>query len=478
MRIRPRVPAAAVAVLLAGAACTGEPAEPPGEPESPRPLPTVFGGDPPPGVAGEPSRFLHGPGSDGPDILDDSMGVRIEAVGDAFLISSNSEERHVLQDAADGGTLWEGGQRVDRFGTARDGSDVLILTGDDGGSTVIDDDGETVWSGGGRDAYVGGVVVRRPEGWTAGDPYGDFTVLGTDGREIWDFAFTRPEAGPDGDGDDAPDPDPDRLGVPVGVHGDTLLMTGPTGLLQARDIGDDTGDLLWSMSGDDPSLAGETGVPLPRPQVVGYYGLPGADAGDGTAATPEESPGDPAASARPGTDAPEARDTVLLRWSLPEDPSLLSLHDLGDGETLWTLAEPGANPVDREFTPAQVTGTVYDPETGTLLLPQASGDATVIAVDLATGEERWEFEDADERSITPSLALAGYVYGDSRSADDTDSSQVVLEAETKDVVADESDSYVETVTDDGHVLVVRDRQRFVFPPAGGPAPEGSASPTG
>ncbi|MFC3998347.1 hypothetical protein ACFOVU_20645 [Nocardiopsis sediminis] len=504
MGFRPRVPVAAVAVLLAGAACTGEPAQPPGATQSPRPLPTSFGGEPPPGVAGAPSRFLHGPGSDGPDILDDPMGVRIQAVGDAFLISSNSEERHVLQDAADGATLWEGGHRVDGFGTDRDGSDVLVLTGDDGTTTVVGDDGEAVWSGdGGRDSYVGGVVVRRPEGWSADDPYGDFTVRGTDGAEIWDFAFTPPPGAdpgdsgdPDGRGDgegngseegdtepplfgdpDAPSaaPDPDRLGVPVGAHGDALLLTDGSGLFQARDIGDDTGELLWSVAGDDPALAGDSGVPLPQPQIVGYYDLPGT--GDGPEATAAGEPEDAPASGEPDGGAPEARPTVLLRWSFPEDPSLLSLHDLDDGATLWTLTEPGANPVDREFTPAQVTGTVYDPATGTLLLPQASGAASLIAVDLATGAQRWEFEDADERSIVPAVALSGYVYGDSRSADDTESSQVVLEAETKDVVADDLDSYVEAATGDGHVLVVRDRQRFVFPPPGDPAPGVSASPT-
>ncbi len=481
--------------LLAGTACTEEPAEPPQE-GSPQPLPTAYDGEPPPGVSGEPLRFLHGPGSGGPKILDDEMGVRIAPVGDALLISSNSKEQHVLQNASDGTALWEGDQRVEWFGTDRGGSETLILSsqdGDDVTTTVVDDSGETIWSGSDpRDLYVNGVVVRRPQEWSADDPYGDFAIMDTDGEEIWGFTFEQPpeeteesEDTPDTDAPGAdpgqdPDPDPERMGVPVRARGNVLLLDDGSGLLQARDLsGEDIGELLWSIAGDDPDLAGGASVPRPRPQVVGFYELPDPDedatADEGSPQNGQEA-GEGEAEEETGT-----RQTALVRWSLPEDPSLLSLHDLRGGDMIWSVTEPGANPGGTAFDPAPLTGAVYDSATRTLLLPQASGETPMIAVDLVDGELLWEFEDDTERAISPMFAVDGYVYGDSRGTDDSESAQVVLDAESKDVVADDLDSYVEAVTRDGHALVVQDRQRFVFPPAENAEPGvdggGSQSPT-
>jgi hypothetical protein len=446
--------------------------------------PTAFAGDPPPGLSGDPLRYLHGPGAGGPAILDDAMGVRIQSVGDAFLISSNSEERHLLQDAADGTTLWEGDRPIDRFGTDGGGADVLVVGSgdDDGDTTVVDAEGATLWSGtGGRDVYVGGAVLRRPEGWTADDPYGDLALLDTEGDPLWDFAFAAPPDAGEGaeapspsppPAGDAPDPDPGRMGVPVAARDGVALLDDGAGLLQARDIGGDPGELLWSATGDDPDLAGEAALPRPLPRVVGFYDVPApGDGGTG---------GTPSASGTPSPDGPgaaPARTAVLVRWAFAEDPSLLSLHDLRGGEVLWTLTEPGANPAGPAFDPGFVPGTVHDPATGTLLLPQAGGATPMIAVDLAAGRVRWEF-DADEQAISPAFALGGRFYGDSRGADDAASSQVVLDAETKDVVAEGLDAYVEAVTDDGHAVVVADRQRFVFAPEDAPATGGPATPTG
>ncbi|MBB4934204.1 hypothetical protein F4561_005024 [Lipingzhangella halophila] len=464
-----------VGLVVSGAACTdGEPA---GEgAQSPSPLPTSFDTELPPGVNGEPVRYLHGPGSESPKIFDDSGGVRIEDLGDAFLISSNSEERHMLQRAGDGETLWQGDQRIDSFGRDRDGSEVLVLAEEDGEAVtteVVDDEGETVWAGSGRKTYLDGLVVRRPKGWSAEEPYGDYAVLDTAEEEIWDFTFEEPpedtdegESEDEGEGDASEegaetDPDPERMGVPVGARGDVLFLDDGSGLLQARDLGDDTGELLWSISGNDEELAGESAVPRPEPQLVGTYELPGGEDG----ATGE-------------ADADGTRETVLVRWTLPEDSSLLSLHDLESGELQWTLTEPGANPDDHDFGSAWIPGTVYDSATQTLLLPQASGATPMIGVDLVEGGIGWQFEGGTERAITPTLALDGFIYGDSRESDDG-TSQVVLEAESKDIVSDDLAPYVEAVTGDGHALVVWERQRFVFAPAVEAQEESeSSSPTG
>ncbi|RNL84401.1 hypothetical protein [Halostreptopolyspora alba] len=458
-----------VGVVVSLAACTGE--EPDDRTErSPRPLPTSYDAEPPPGVTGEPVRYLHGDGAGSPEIFDDSGGVRIESLGDAFLVSSNSEERHVLQRANDGETLWRGEQRVDRFGHDRDGSEVLVLAEESDGetaTTVVDDEGETVWSGGGRETYLDGLALRRPDGWSAEEPHGDFTVLDTAGDEVWDFTFEEPSedaGGTEPAGEDDPpeengdtEPEPDWMGVPVGARGDVLFLDDGSGLLQARDLGEDTGELLWSVAADDEELAGRSAVPRPRPQLVGTYELPVEEDGDDT------------------TGDGRTRDTVLVRWTLPEDPSLLSLHDLDSGEPLWSLTEPGANPDDHDFSTERIPGTVYDPATRTLLLPQASGETPMIGVDLVEGEIGWEFEGVTERAITPALALDGYVYGDSRDSDDG-SSQVVLEAESKDIVAEGLGPYVEATTDEGYAVVVWDRQRFVFGPSDGASEDPGSSP--
>ncbi|MUL40360.1 hypothetical protein FZ103_04060 [Streptomonospora sp. PA3] len=498
-RRAPLAAAAGAALLVAGTACTAE-EQPPDRPDdSPRPLPTAFEGEPPPGVGGEPLRHLHGPGGEGPAILDDEMGVRISSVGDAFLISSNSQERHLLLGAEDGATLWQGKRHIQRFGADTRGSPVLIVDGRGGGTRVIGDDGETVWSGSGpRETFIGGAVVRRPADWSAEDPYGDYTVLQPGGAKRWEFTFAAPEEEPTPTA--SPEdgaPDPDRNGVPVAARDGVLLLDDGTGLLQARGIGDDdAGELLWSFSGDDPGLAGGTDVQRPRPQVVGIYEVPAHQDGGGAdtpGASPESPPptpsdtppsaspeaGEGTASASPGEGTAEepAPPRVLVRWSVPEEPSVLSLHDLHSGELLWSFSEPGANPPSDEFSPPPLPGALYESRTGTLLLPQATGETPLIAVDLAAGEVRWTFEDEFEQAISPALTLGGYIYGDTRGAGDTPAGQVVLAAEDKEIAAEGLDAYVEAATDEGYSIVVSDRQRFVFPPANGPA-DGSASPTG
>ncbi|KIH97121.1 hypothetical protein LP52_20580 [Streptomonospora alba] len=513
-RRAPLAAAAGVALLVAGSACTPED-EPDGSQDSPRPLPTAFESELPPGVGGEPLRHLHGPGGEGPDILDDEMGVRISAVGDAFLVSSNSEERHLLLGAEDGRTLWRGRQHIQRFGLDADGSQVLIAEGRDGGTEVIGDDGETVWHGtGGRTSFVGGVVVRRPADWSAGEPYGDYTVRAPGGAKLWEYTFEAPPedagepdgSGSEGSGNGAADDggDPDRNGVPVAARDGVLLLDDGQGLLQARGIGEEgAGELLWSIAGDDPALAGGTDVQRPRPQVIGSYEIPSGDEGGETAA-PEEGTGAPqedrSASPEPGTDdspssaapSPEgtaapsggegpgdepARTATLVRWTVPEEPSVLSLHDLHSGELLWSVAEPGANPPGDEFAPPPLQGALYERDTGTVLLPQATGETPLIAVGLEAGEIRWEFEDEFEQAISPALAMNGYIYGDARGTGDTSGAQVVLDADDKNVAAEGLGAYVEAATAEGYSIVVSDRQRFVFPPAD--APEGEeTSPTG
>ncbi|MDT0304441.1 hypothetical protein [Streptomonospora wellingtoniae] len=513
-RRAPLAAAAGVALLVAGTACTGED-EPDRPDDSPRPLPTAFEGELPPGVGGEPLRHLHGPGAEGPSVLDDEMGVRISSVGDAFLISSNSEEHHVLLGAEDGETLWQGERHIQRYGSDSDGSPVLVVEGRDGGTRIIGDDGETLWQGsGGRDTFVGGSVVRRPAGWSADEPYGDYTVSIPGEGELWEYTFAAPpEGGGDGAGsgnadDSAEDqtsaaPDPDRNGVPVASRDGVLLLDDGAGLLQARGItDDDAGGLLWSIAGDDPELAGGTDVQRPRPQVVGDYEIPAEQGGEGgteeppdegspDAPSPPEGDGSPSPSgsapadggAETGGAAPEdetgeapMRTAVLVRWTVPEEPSVLSLHDLHTGELLWSLSEPGANPSSDEFAPPPLPGALYEPRTGTVLLPQATGETPLIAVDLAAGEIRWRFEDEFEQSISPALAMGGYVYGDAGGGDGS-GVQVVLDAMDKDVVAEGLGAYVEAVTREGYSIVVSDRQRFVFPPPEGPGAE-DTGPTG
>ncbi|GAB3439711.1 hypothetical protein GCM10027570_04340 [Streptomonospora sediminis] len=513
--------AAGAALLVAGTACTagGEPDRPQ---DSPRPLPTSFTGEVPPGVGREPLRHLHGPGGAGPAILGDDMGVRISSVGDAFLISSNSKERHVLVGAEDGETLWHGRRQIQRFGTGADGSQVLLVDGRGGGTEVIGADGDTVWRGTGRrESFVGGAVVRRPAGWSADDPYGDYTVLDPGGEELWDYTFAAPAPGggaSDGaNGEDEDEdantaesptePDPDRNGVPVAARDGVLLLDDGAGLLQARGIGaENAGELLWSIAGDDPDLAGGTDVQRPRAQVVGTYDIPGdhetGGTGEDTSETADATPGAGGSASPPpeqgegagagstgssedaaetdgagGAEDPPTGPAVLVRWSAPEQRSVLSLLDLHTGDLLWSFAEPGANPGGGEFAPPPLQGALYEPRTGTLLLPQATGATPLIAVDLVAGEVRWRFEDESEQAITPALAMGGYIYGDTAGTDGSASDQVVLNAADKDVAAEGLNAYVEAATTDGYSIIVRNRQRFVFPPAEAPPADEPTGPT-
>lgn len=485
-RRAPLVVAGALALLVGATACTGDPDPDPPE-KSPRPLPTGYKGTAPPGIGERPVRFLHGPHGEGPELLDDPMGVRVQSMGDAFLISSNSEDRHVLQRAADGATLWEGSPQVERFATAPDGSDALVIserTGKKGAkkkqrttTTVIDGNGKTVWSGSDpRDGYLDGTVVRRPKGWSADEPYGAFTVSGTDGEELAAFEFTEPddkdaeeESGAEtgGPGDKTAE---ERFGAPVGVRGDVLFLADGAGRLQARDLADG-GELLWEDSAVSPGIA--AAAPQSAPRLVGFYELPGGDPAEPSGTGPSASDAD--ADTESGDDT-AADPAALIRWASAEEPSVLSLHDLRSGDVLWSLTEPGANPAGSDLAPGKVPGTIEDPGTGTLLLPQGSGETPMIALDLAAGEIRWQFDDDAERALSPAFTIDGNLYGDTRGAEEGDS-QTVLDTVSKDVVADELPGYVEAATDDGYALVIQDRQRFVFPPPDTPAPSGSPDGT-
>lgn len=453
-----RVPQAlswGLAVLLTAACTNGsEPADPPA-PEETSPLPTSFDGQPPPGIEGEVLRYLHGDAANVHEILDDPLGVRISPVGDAFLISSGGEDRHLLHDAATGQTLWEGAARFEGFGTDRDGGRVLLMADTDGAPFALDSRGERVWEPAEEgDTYLDGLAVRRPDGWSAEEPEGAFALLDAEGRELWGYEFTS-GSGAEGD-EETDDAGPPELGVPVAAREDLVLLATGGPVLHARSVDADTaGEEVWTVDGEDPDLGLPTSAPAPAPQVIGFYALPEA------------------ASGEEDGDAGEGGEVLLLRWAQPEAPSLLSAHDPGTGESLWTLEEPGTNPVAEPFDPAGVAGSLHDEATGTLLLPQASGGAPVVAVDLAAGEVLWGLEE-DDGSISPAFAFDGLVYGDSRASDGRDR-QVVLDAVTMDVVEDEPSAYVEAVTDSGHAILVFDRQRFVYGPS--PGEEASARPS-
>lgn len=465
------------ALLVAG--CTGEPEPPaPAPEEEPPPIPTEFEGEVPPGIEGEVLRHLHGEDADSHDILDDPLGVRISPVGGAFLISSGGEDRHLLQDAATGDTLWEGEARFRGFDTDTGGETVLLMTDADDTPFVLDAEGRRLWEPAEEgDLYLDGVAVRRPAEWSAEEPHGDFSVLDAEGEELWSYSFepepepepeSEPEdaeAGEDTDEETAPEAeteasadDPERLGVPVAAWDDTVLLDSGDSVLRAHSLDpDDAGELLWSVAASDEELGLPATAPVPLPQILGVFPAPEPE-------EPEE-PGD-------GEDDGEDEDvpaTILLRWAQPEAPSVLSAHDTVDGEPLWTLEEAGTNPVSRHFDEAGVPGLLHDSDTGTLLLSQASGEATMVAVDLVRGEVRWGLEE-DDGSISPAFAHGGLVYGDSRSNEDGDL-QLVLDAETMDVVGDELSAYVEAVTDTGHAILVQDRQRFVVGPAPGDTEE-------
>ncbi|MEV6818030.1 hypothetical protein AB0M72_04655 [Nocardiopsis dassonvillei] len=490
---RSRVPRAltcGLAVLLA-TACTGDP-EPSAPPagEEPAPVPTVFEGQAPPGVEGEVLRYLHGGSADVHEIFADPLGVRISPVGDAFLVSSGSEDRHLLHDAATGETLWEGAARLDGFGTDRDGERVLLMADADGLPFVLDARGELLWEPAREgDAYLDGLAVRRPEGWTAEEPHGSFSLLDGGGDALWDYEFEAPAEPEEGSSEDGSaesgsdeeeqgsgaegEPGEPALGVPVAAREDLVLLATGGPVLHARSVGADTaGEELWTVEGEDEDLGLPTSSPVPAPQVIGFYTLPEPDSATGSESESEaasesasESAGDGEGGEdgeAPGEEAPEGEDVLLLRWAQSEAPSTLSAHDPGTGDLLWTLEEPGTNPVAGAFDPDGVAGSLYDEATGTLLLPQASGAAPVVAVDLARGEVLWGLEE-EAGSISPAFAFDGLVYGDSRASGGQDR-QLVLDAVTMDVVEDELPAYVEAVTESGHAILVHDRQRFVYGP--------------
>ncbi|WP_150240435.1 hypothetical protein [Nocardiopsis quinghaiensis] len=488
-----RVPQAltcGLAVLLA-AACTGEPEPPEPRPEGePSPVPTAFEGEAPPGIEGEVLRYLHGDTANAHEILDDPLGVRISPVGDAFLISSGGEDRHLLHDAATGEALWEGEARFRGFDTDRGGGRVLLMADADGTPFVLDARGERLWEPAEKgDTYLDGLAVRHPGGWSEKEPHGAFSLLDAGGEELWSYDFEAPTGPGPGEGsedaetaEDAPEEtgggagEEPGLGVPVAARDGLVLLAsggptlhaysaGPGADTGAGDDADAGGEELWTVDGEDADLGLPTSAPVPAPQVIGFYPLPGSESGSEESSGSEEPGEDEETSGDEETGTEEAEEVLLLRWAQSETPSTLSAHDPGTGDLLWTLEEPGANPVAGAFEPAGVAGSLYDAATGTLLLPQASGEAPVVAIGLAAGEVLWGLEE-DAGSISPAFAFDGLVYGDSRASTGGDR-QLVFDAVTMDVVEDEIPAYVEAVTESGHAVLVQDRQRFVY----GPPPE-------
>lgn len=460
-----------VALLVAG--CTGDPEtpEPPAEQET-APIPTEFEGAPPPGIEGEVLRHLHGDDAGVHEILDDPMGVRISPVGGAFLISSGGEDRHLLHDAATGDLLWEGEARFRGFDVDAEGDPVLALSDTDERPFVLDARGQTLWEPAeDDDQYLDGLVVRRPSGWSAEEPDGDYTVLDVDGEELWTYPLApepdedteEPEETEDEDTEETEEEPVDPLGVPVSAWDDTILLEDADSGLHAYSVDpEEAGEHLWSLDAEHEDL-GLSNAPLSVPEVLGLYEIPDPEARE---TEDEETDGENVDEEEP------TKDVMLVRWAQPEAPSTLSAHDVDDGDVLWSLREPGANPVSARFEEAGTPGGLYDSDTATLLLSQASGGAPTVAVDLVEGEIRWGLEE-EAGAISPAFAHAGFVYGDTRSNEDGDS-QLVLEAESMDVVADDLDAYVESVTDTGHAVLVQGRQRFVY----GPGPEADSDVDG
>lgn len=483
-----RVPLACGIAVLLVTGCTGdpEPPEPQDGNEQPSPPPTEFRGQVPPGLDGEILRHLHGEDADVHPVLDDG-GVRISPVEDAFLISSDGEDRHLLHEAATGEALWEGEAGFSGFASDSDGDPVLLMADTDDVPFVLDPEGEKVWSAGDADeVYLDGRVVDHPDEWSAEEPGGAFTVSDTDGDELWSYDFEPAEEESEEDAEDSDEGSGDEdggasedegteppLGVPVAAWDDTVLLSDGDSSLQAHTLEpEEAGEELWSVTGRDEELDLPDTAAGAVPQILGKYDLPGnedAEETDEDDGTDEDEDG-----AEDGDEDTPDEGLLLLRWAQPEAPSVLSAHDPDTGETRWTLQEPGTNPAAEPFATAGATGSLYDEETGTLLLQQASGGASFIAVDLAEGKERWGLED-DDAAISPAFAHDGHVYGDQRGGD-TDSSQLVLDAVTMDVVDDELSVRVEAVTESGHAILVQDRQRFVHgPPPGEDTDEEEAS---
>ncbi|WP_028649899.1 PQQ-binding-like beta-propeller repeat protein [Nocardiopsis sp. CNT312] len=467
----PQVVSCGLAVLVAACTPAPEPVAP--EPSrEPTPVPTDFTGDPPPGIDGDVLRFLHGDEAEVHALINDPAGVRISPVGSAFLFSSGSEDRHLLHDAATGTTLWEGEARFLGFGADGAGERVLLMSDEDG-RFALDAAGKRVWEPEEEgDTYLDGIAVRYPQGWSAEEPGGDYAVLGAEGAVLWEYTLDPvepedeaspspspdgPSDGPEDGGREEPEEGPEAaLGVPVAAWEDLVLLESADAGLRAHSLaGDDAGEELWALGRDDGELGRGSSMLLSAPRVLGVYTLPEDEDGAGA-----------------------GERVLLVRWTGPEDPSVLAAYDPADGALLWFLEEPGPNPVRAPFETSGVPGSLYDGATGTLLLPQASGEATLVAVGLADGEVRWGLEE-DDVSLAPAFAHDGLVYADSRTNDGGDR-QLVLEAETMDVVADEMTAYVEAVTDSGHAILVQGRQRFVFGPPPGEEPEEapSRSPSG
>ncbi|CAL9506821.1 hypothetical protein SUDANB121_03569 [Nocardiopsis dassonvillei] len=470
-----------LAALLA-AACSGGPGPAPVGPEAePAPVSTEFEGQAPPGIEGEVLRVLHGDDADVHTIFADPLGVRISPVGDSFLVSSGGEDRHLLQDAATGADLWEGEARFRGFDTDLGGAPVLLMSGPEGDPFVLDPAGGTLWEPAeAGDLYLDGVGVRRPGEWSAEEPYGEYTVLAADGGELWSYEFAAPPPEPSGEPSEEEDGEapeearedgegPRGLGVPVTAWDGAVLLASGDGALHARSLDPEgPGEELWTLDGATDGDLGLAGLaPLPTPHVLGLFPLPAPEE-EATADEDTREPGD--------GDGDTGEDVLLVRWSSAESPSVLSAHDPGDGGLLWTLEEPGPNPVGGAYDPAGPAGGLYDAVTGTFLLPQASGAATAVAIDLVAGEPLWGLEE-EGGSFSPAFAHGGFIYGTDRGGESD--SQVVLDARDMDVVADDLSAHVEAVTEGGHAILVQGRQRFVYgpPPQDGPGEGASESPS-
>src|SRR5699024_10418738 len=135
------------------------------------------------------------------------------------------------------------------------------------------------------------------------------------------------------------------------------------------------------------------------------------------------------------------------------------------------------NPSPAPFVDADagIAGTLHDAETGTLIPPPASGQATAIALSLTDGAALSAVQ-AGAAASSPALAFKGPLYGDQRTGHGTEETQIVLHARTVDVVEEDVATRVEAVTDTGYAILVQDRQRFVHGPPPGQEEEPSQEP--